>query len=229
MRIIAGRLRRRTLLANPGLTTRPIIHRAKVMLFDYIRDRMPGAKVADLFCGTGTLGFEALSRGASRVVFAERDHRAHEYLVKNAAALKVTDEVLCWRVDVARCSLKPQGQGWYPYDVVFFDPPYVDAAAIQPGGALARCITRLTRPDITSPNVLLVFRTPVENEYPLPAPWNVIQTLEVASMRITLAEKNLAQLAQLATESTLEDESPAETASADETAGDDPRKPATAS
>ncbi|MBP7269911.1 MAG: RsmD family RNA methyltransferase, partial [Bacteroidia bacterium] len=41
----------------------------------------------------GTLGFEALSRGASRVVFAERDHRAHEYLVKNATSLKVTDEV----------------------------------------------------------------------------------------------------------------------------------------
>lgn len=190
MRIIAGRLRRRTLLANPGLTTRPIIHRAKVMLFDYIRDRMPGARVADLFCGTGTLGFEALSRGASRVVFAERDHRAHEYLVKNAAALKVTEEVLCWRVDVARCSLKPQGDGWTPYDVVFFDPPYVDAAAIQPGGALARCVTRLARPDITAPNVLVVFRTPVENEYPLPIQWRVVRTLEVASMRITMAEKN---------------------------------------
>lgn len=224
MRIIAGRLRRRTLLANPGLTTRPIIHRAKVMLFDYIRDRMPGAKVADLFCGTGTLGFEALSRGASRVVFAERDHRAHEYLVKNAAALKVTDEVLCWRVDVARCSLKPQGQGWYPYDVVFFDPPYVDAAAIQPGGALSRCITRLTRPDITSPNVLLVLRTPVENEYPLPATWNVIQTLEVASMRITLAEKNPALMAPSEPESTVDLESPAE-----ESAGDDPRAPDQAS
>ena len=52
MRIIAGQFRRRTLLTNPGLTTRPIIDRAKVMLFDHIRHRMPGSKVLDIYSGT---------------------------------------------------------------------------------------------------------------------------------------------------------------------------------
>jgi 16S rRNA (guanine966-N2)-methyltransferase len=195
MRIIAGRLRRRTLLTNPGLTTRPIIDRAKVKLFDYIRDRMPGARVADLFCGTGTLGFEALSRGAKSVVFAERDHRAHALLKQNAAALGVSDQVLCWRVDMARCSLKPKGMAdWLPYDVVFFDPPYAAIELLQEGGDLRRCVQRLLRPDITADNALLVLRAPKEAEVDLPPGWMVIREIVVASMRIVLAEKDASRL-----------------------------------
>lgn len=201
MRIIAGRLRRRQLLANPGLTTRPITDRAKVMLFDYLRDRLPGAKVADLFCGTGTLGFEALSRGAARVVFAERDHRAHEYLVKNAQALGVEDQVLCWRIDVARSSLKPKGDElWCPYDVVFFDPPYELAKGIQPGGGLHRCVVRLARPDLSSDRCWLVVRTPREWEDALPPVWQVERTLEIASMRIILASKSSLTLPDLSSD-----------------------------
>jgi 16S rRNA (guanine966-N2)-methyltransferase len=191
MKIIAGRLRRRVLLTNPGNTTRPMLQRAKVMLFDYIRDYLPGARVADLFCGTGTLGFESLSRGAKSVVFGERDHRAHEYLVKNAEALGVSDEVLCWRIDIAKSSLKPKGDTeWYPYDVVFFDPPYVAAKEIQPGGSLYRCVVRMARPDITSEKCKLIVRTPKEEEYPLPPPWIATRELNVASMRIIIAEKS---------------------------------------
>lgn len=192
MKIIAGKLRRRLLLTNPGLTTRPMMQRAKVMLFDYIRMYLPGARVADLFCGAGTLGFESLSRGAKSVVFGERDHRAHEYLVKNAQALGVTDDVLCWRIDIAKSSLKPKGsKDWYPYDIVFFDPPYVAAKEVQPGGALHRCIVRLARPDITAPECRLIVRTPKEEDYPLPAPWHTVQELVIASMRILIAQKSL--------------------------------------
>ena len=82
MRIVAGELRRRKLLTNPGKTTRPITDRAKVMLFDHIRDFIPGKRVLDVFSGTGSLGFESLSRGAKSVVFCEQDHRAHEAPVR---------------------------------------------------------------------------------------------------------------------------------------------------
>lgn len=191
MRIIAGRLRHRKLLTNPGSTTRPIIDRAKVMLFDLIRDRLPGARVADFFCGTGTLGFEALSRGARSVVFVERDHRAFELLVQNAEKLDLRQESLCWRVDVARCSLKPKGTGdWLPYDVVFFDPPYAQADQLQPGGELWRCLLRLLRSDITSPQVLLVLRLPKKSRHGLPPGWHVLREWDVASMKIVLAEKS---------------------------------------
>jgi len=190
MRIIAGRLRHRKLLSNPGNTTRPIIDRAKVMLFDRIRDRLPNARVADLFCGTGTLGFESLSRGAQSVVFVERDHRAYELLRQNMTDLKVGEQALCWRVDLARCSLLPKGDRvWAPYDIVFFDPPYVAATQLEPGGDWHRCLLRLSRPVLTSEQALLVLRTPREAEFALPAMWQTEHVIDIASMKITLAVK----------------------------------------
>ena len=90
MRIVAGRLKRRKLRTNPGLVTRPITDRAKEMLFDRL-GTFDGERVADVFAGTGTIGLEALSRGASRVVFVEQDRLAHELLRENVAALGVED------------------------------------------------------------------------------------------------------------------------------------------
>lgn len=191
MRIIAGRLRHRKLLTNPGNTTRPIIDRAKVMLFDRIRDRLPNARVADLFCGTGTLGFEALSRGAASVVFIERDHRAYELLRQNVQTLGVGQQALCWRIDLSRCSLLPKGERqWTPYDVVFFDPPYAVAGDLQPGGVWHRCLMRLSRSTLSTNQCLLVVRTPRETEFALPPMWETEYVIDVASMRIALAVKN---------------------------------------
>jgi 16S rRNA (guanine966-N2)-methyltransferase len=190
MRIIAGRFRRRKLLTNPGNTTRPIIDRAKVILFDRIRDRLPNAKVADLFCGTGTLGLEALSRGARSVVFAERDHRAYELLRENVQTLGAERETLCWRVDLARCSFLPKGEiAWTPYDVIFFDPPYASAESIGPGDTWYARLQRLARPQLSTEGALLVLRTAREAEPVLPPSWEVIDQLEIASMRIVLAER----------------------------------------
>ena len=192
MRIIAGQFRRRTLFTNPGLTTRPIIDRAKVMLFDHIRHRLPGSKVLDVYSGTGTLGFESLSRGATSAVFCEQDHRAHELLVKNVEMLKVADRTLCWRVDCQRCSFKAQGGVWYPYDVVFFDPPYVMIEKdLHPGTLLYRSLDRLTRPELTSDNVLLVLRTENEAKFVMPLAWETTQVLSIASMDIHLMTKRL--------------------------------------
>ncbi len=190
MRIIAGRFRRRKLLTNPGNTTRPFIDRAKVMLFDRIRDRLPGARVADLFCGTGTLGLEALSRGAKSAVFAERDHRAYELLRQNVSDLGASKESLCWRVDLARCSFQPKGDiAWSPYDVIFFDPPYATAESIRPGDTWYRCLQRLGRPQLSSPGALLVMRTERTAVPQLPPAWQTFEEHEIASMRIVMATR----------------------------------------
>lgn len=190
MRIIAGRFRRRKLLTNPGNTTRPIIDRAKVILFDRIRDRLPGARVADLFCGTGTLGLESLSRGAKSAVFAERDHKAYELLRQNVAMLGAESQSLCWRVDLSRCSFQPKGDiAWTPYDVVFFDPPYVEAESLGPGDPWFRALQRLGRSELTSPGALLVLRTSRFAEPVLPAIWKPTELHEIASMRIFFAER----------------------------------------
>ena len=203
MRIIAGQFRRRTLLTNPGLTTRPIIDRAKVMLFDHIRHRLPGSKVLDIYSGTGTLGLESLSRGAASVVFCEQDHRAHELLVKNVESLKVADKTLCWRVDCMRCSLKAQGGDWYPYDVIFFDPPYVMIEKdLHPGTLLYRSLDRLTRSELSSDSALLVVRTPSEAKFVMPLAWETTQVLSVASMDIHLMRKRLDLVSQPASDKT---------------------------
>lgn len=190
MRIVAGDLRRRKLLANPGQNTRPITDRAKVKLFDHIRDFLPKTRVLDVYSGTGSLGFEALSRGAKSVVFCEQDHRAHELLVQNATDLQVTDRALCWRVDCLRSSFKAKGDaGWYPYDVVFFDPPYHMIKDLKRGSPLYRSLLRLTKNDVTAPNALLMLRTPTESNFDLPENWVPFRVLTMGSMDMHLLRK----------------------------------------
>ena len=206
MRIVAGELRRRKLLANPGKTTRPITDRAKVKLFDHIRDFLPGKRVLDVFSGTGSLGFESLSRGATSVVFCEQDHRAHELLVYNATQLGVTDRTLCWRVDCLRCSYKARGAtGWYPYDILFFDPPYEMIKTLKRGSVLYRALQRLTKDELTNTGALMVLRTPSESTFDLPEAWVPFRVLTLGSMDIHLLRKEALSTDSLESDATAED------------------------
>lgn len=190
MRIVAGELRRRKLLANPGQNTRPITDRAKVMLFDHIRDFLPGKRVLDVFSGTGSLGFESLSRGAKTVVFCEQDHRAHELLVQNATDLGVIERALCWRVDCLRCSFKAKGDPcWYPYDILFFDPPYEMIKQLKRGSPLYRSLLRLARAELSAQNALMVLRTPTESKFDLPEAWVPFRVLTLGGMEMHLLRK----------------------------------------
>ena len=190
MRIVAGRFRRRKLATNPGLVTRPITDRVKEILFERLTGEFDEARVADVFAGTGTLGLEALSRGAKSVVFIESDRRAHELLAENVAKLGAGEETLCWRADVMRCSFRPKGvPDFLPYNVVFFDPPYRMVPYIQPGDSLYKALERLGRDDIAAPECLLVFRTPQQAEFTLPPAWTIETALEISSMTIHLFRK----------------------------------------
>ncbi|MHC4874852.1 MAG: 16S rRNA (guanine(966)-N(2))-methyltransferase RsmD [Planctomycetota bacterium] len=185
MRIITGRFGRRKLLTNPGQTTRPITDRVKESLFQYIRDEVIDARVADIFAGTGTLGLEALSRGASTVVFFEKDRKAAELLRKNVAALKCEDETLCWQTDVAKTSFRPKNcEGFLPYTLLFFDPPYKLVQEIQSGSPLFRSLERLSRPDATADNALMLFRTPRRSIFELPDYWKCEQTIDYSTMQV---------------------------------------------
>ncbi len=109
MQIIAGKYRHRKLQTSPGETTRPITARVKVALFDRLQPLLEDARVADVFAGTGTIGLEALSRGARSVVFIESDLVAVELLRSNIATLKAEEETLCWATDASKCSFRPKG------------------------------------------------------------------------------------------------------------------------
>jgi 16S rRNA (guanine966-N2)-methyltransferase len=122
VRIIAGEFRGRRLEAVPGEGTRPMLDRIKESLFSTLQPRLEGARVLDLFAGTGGLGFEALSRGAAGVRLIERHPAALKVLRSNAAQLGVSDRVEIMRGDALDSSLW-EVAGSSP-DLVFFDSPY---------------------------------------------------------------------------------------------------------
>ena len=125
MRVVAGRLGGRRLLAPPGRDTRPTSDRVREALFS-ILGPLDGLRVLDLFAGSGALGIEALSRGAAEAVFVERAPRAAAVVRGNLEALGLEAAVV--RAD-ARAALRDASARADAYDLVFLDPPYRDAAA----------------------------------------------------------------------------------------------------
>ncbi len=193
MRIIAGEFRRRKLLVSPGLTTRPITDRVKETLFEHIGPDLVDRRVADIFAGTGSLGLEALSRGAKSVVFIESDRLAHDLLRQNVAALGVEDRTLCWRTDALRSSFHPKGvDPFLPFDAVFFDPPYRMALELTPEKPMYQALTRLSRETVTAPGASLYFRVPEETELRLPDAWIPERTFAMSTMQIHVFRKRIA-------------------------------------
>ncbi len=124
MRVIAGRLGGRRLQAPKGRAkTRPTSDRVKEALFSMLGE-LNGAVVLDLFAGTGALGIEALSRGAERAVFVERDMAAVTTIRANLASLGLIGSQAELRVIDARVALRAAREAGETYDLVFIDPPY---------------------------------------------------------------------------------------------------------
>ena len=120
MRVIAGQFGGRKLLGPRGRRIRPTSDRVRESLFAILGERVIGARFADLCAGTGSVGFEALSRGAWHTTFVEKSHAAVTLLRKNIKTLNLSpDQVDVWNTDVIRLS-KPVE----PWNIVFIDPPY---------------------------------------------------------------------------------------------------------
>ena len=135
MRVIAGRHGGRRLAAPPGAGTRPTADRVREALFSILGARVEGARVLDLYAGSGALGIEALSRGAAAATFVELAPAAVRVLRDNLAALGEEAEVV--RADALRW-LRGASRGSRQYDLVLLDPPYRAAATLGPalGAAL---------------------------------------------------------------------------------------------
>ncbi len=123
MRIIAGTARGRRIEAPPGLDTRPTLDRVRENLFNMLQLRVRDTRVLDLFAGSGALSLEALSRGASFAVLADRDRAALQTEKKNIEALRFQDRtrILPGEWKRATATLKAEGER---FDLVFLDPPY---------------------------------------------------------------------------------------------------------
>lgn len=128
MRIVAGRFRGRTLNAPQGSNTRPTADRARQALFDVLAHApwapdLDGARVIDLFAGSGGLGFEALSRGAGFCLFVETDEAARGAIRDTVEALGLFGETRVHRRDATDLGQRPASAG-PPFDLAFLDPPY---------------------------------------------------------------------------------------------------------
>jgi 16S rRNA (guanine966-N2)-methyltransferase len=126
MRIIAGEFRGRRLRPPPDRRVRPTTDRVREAWFSIVRDAVPGARVLDLFAGSGALGIEALSRGAVHATFVEFGAASLAVLRQNLADLDLEERATVRRADALRYVAKLEDGA---FDLAFADPPYTTGQA----------------------------------------------------------------------------------------------------
>lgn len=124
MRIVAGTYGGRRLVAPKGRGVRPTLEKVREAIFDSLGPRFDGARVLDLFAGSGAMGFEALSRGAANVVFVDSGERSLDAVRENARVLGVTPESMTVLLMTADNAIRRLASDRRSFDVVFVDPPY---------------------------------------------------------------------------------------------------------
>jgi 16S rRNA (guanine(966)-N(2))-methyltransferase RsmD len=128
MRIIAGEFRGRVIKSPPDSRTRPTSDRLRETLFNILAPRIEGARFLDLCAGSGAIGMEAASRGASHVTFVDRSRKACALIEENLDRLNIPED----QTDIHALSAenfvgRKHAQGW---DIVFYDPPYENDYAL---------------------------------------------------------------------------------------------------
>jgi len=155
MRVITGKARGVQLKTPEGMLTRPTADRVKEALFSIINFDIPGAKVLDLFGGTGQLGIEALSRGAASAVFVDAREESCRLIRENLKRTKLEQDAKVIRSDyldyLSRCREQ--------YNIIFLDPPYAEVF-------LENAIKRITEIDILQSDGIIVAERPLGKELP---------------------------------------------------------------
>ena len=170
MRIIAGSRRGRKVFSVPrDKFVKPISARIRQSLFDILRPYVTGAVFLDLYAGCGTVGLEALSRGASKAVFVEKDGQCLKVIERNIAALGFAEQAKALKADVLT------GLKWLEhfadykgYDIVFMGPPYRTEDNL-PLAFSMKTLELLAEARITSPNALIVVQHFKKEEVSAPA------------------------------------------------------------
>ena len=175
-RIIAGRFRGRRLEVPRGKDVRPTTDRMRERLFSMLaHSRYPaleGARVADLFAGTGALGLEALSRGAEQVTFVEKVRPSLACLHANIETLGVEEQASVMPIDARRL-----GSAQTPYDIIFMDPPYRE-------GLVPQTLDRLRDQGWLRPGTLIICEVASDEELALAADVKILDDRKQGQQRI---------------------------------------------
>jgi 16S rRNA (guanine966-N2)-methyltransferase len=169
MRVISGRFKGRRLSGFKGGHLRPTMDRVKETLFNILQNDIEDRNVLDLFAGTGSLGIEALSRGAKSVVMVESHPQSLKIIRENLSSLKIEDGITVIPKDVFRFIKSTQATS---YEIVFIDPPFTEKLAhkvmtelgactfIAPKAVVAIEAAKQERIDDDYPGFLLLDRRP---------------------------------------------------------------------
>ena len=155
MRVITGKARGVTLKTPDGMQTRPTSDRVKEAMFSIINFDIPGARVLDLFGGTGQLGIEALSRGAASATFVDAGEPACKLIRENLKRTKLEADGKVVRSDYLAYLNRCREQ----YDIIFLDPPYAEVF-------LENSLKRIAEIDILQSNGIIVAERPLGKELP---------------------------------------------------------------
>lgn len=155
MRVITGKARGIPLKTPEGMLTRPTADRVKEALFSIINFDIPGAKVLDLFGGTGQLGIEALSRGADSAVFVDAREESCRLIRENLKRTRLEPQAKVIRSDYLDYLRRCREQ----YNIIFLDPPYAEVF-------LETAIKKITEIDILQSNGIIVAERPLGKDLP---------------------------------------------------------------
>lgn len=159
MRVITGEAKGRKLIAPKGLNTRPITAKIKGALFNVLQPQLERSNFLDLFAGSGSVGIEALSRGAKYVAFVEKDRRAVDVIKKNISVCNFNKRWNIYRDDVFR-RIKRLKENNEQFDIIYLDPPFT-VETIFP-----KVMTALSDGKLISENGIVVIRSKADKEMP---------------------------------------------------------------
>ena len=184
MRIIAGEKRSRKIDAPEGQDTRPTADRIKEALFSMLQSRIPGARVLDLYAGSGALSLEALSRGASFAVLVDVSFKAGKVIKKNIETLSYQQKTRFIQAEDSRAITMLEGEN-EKFDLIFLDPPY-------DSGNLEKALKTITTIDIVSGNGIIVCESPVEDVLPeIPEPYIKGREYRYGKIKLTLYRRSV--------------------------------------
>ncbi len=153
MRVISGTAKGKRLKAPPGMTTRPVTDMVKEALFNILGFKVGGSQFLDLFAGSGSIGIEALSRGAATVVFIDRDSRAVGVIKSNLDNCGFNSQLFeVHRNDVFKAIDILEKRG-VKFDVIYIDPPFTDDEIFS------RIMHRIDAADIINHQGEIIIRT----------------------------------------------------------------------
>lgn len=181
MRIISGAHRGRTLVAPEGQGTRPTADRTRQALFNVLEHaafapEIQGARVIDLFAGSGALGLEALSRGAGFCLFVETDAEARGAIRDNVEALGLFGATRIHRRDATDLGVKPGADGPV-FNIAFLDPPYRK-------GLGEAALSELAKGGWLAPDALIVLEKGVDEDAPAVEGFEVLDARDWGAARV---------------------------------------------